>query len=228
VNNYPVTVVNDFYDNPDEIRNYALSQKFTYCHEMKDIDYVFPGSRTKDLLSISPSLYEKVCKRLMSVFHIPEYDLLRFQIATSFQLVEAKYGRGLIHQDHQTTIFAGVLYLTPNAPLSGGTSIYIKNKKYSEEAYWKAHDENDQRFRTNQPQDFTLHEMFDEVVRVNNVYNTLILFEGNQYHSANEFFGQDKFNSRLCQVFFVNRVEANNPNSFPIRRMRNQKIGRQN
>src|SRR5688500_16594689 len=111
MNLYPVTVINDFYDHTDEIRKYALAQKYTYCHELKNIDYVFPGSRTKNIKILSLSLYEKICKRLISVFHIPEHDVMRWQISTSFQIVEGKYGSGLIHQD-QNTVFAGVLYLT--------------------------------------------------------------------------------------------------------------------
>ena len=46
---YPVTVISDFYEKPDEIRKYALAQKYTYCHQMKDIEYVFHGSRNKEL-----------------------------------------------------------------------------------------------------------------------------------------------------------------------------------
>lgn len=35
--------------------------------------------------------------------------------------------------------------------------------------------------------DTSYHDMFDEVVRINNVYNTLILYEGRHYHAANTF-----------------------------------------
>ena len=223
MNHYPVTVISDFYNNPDEIRKYALAQKYTYCHEMKGIDYVFPGSRTKELRDLSQSLYEKVCKKLISVFHIPEYDAMRWEINTSFQIVEGHYGHGLIHQD-QNTIFAGVLYLTPDAPLNAGTSLFRKNATYDDARYWQLIKENDERFKQNQPIDFAYHQMFDEVVRVNNVYNSLILFEGDIHHCANEFFGTTRHDSRLAQVFFIKRVDANKPASFPLLRVRNQTL----
>lgn len=70
MNLYPVTVISDFYDKPDEIRKYALAQKYTYRHEIKNIDYVFPGSRTKELRDLSYSLYEKIN-------HIISYTRLR-------------------------------------------------------------------------------------------------------------------------------------------------------
>ena len=223
MNLYPVIVVNGFYDNPDAMRQFALAQKFTYCHEMKEISYVFPGSRTKDLFELNPSLYEQICKKLVSVFHIPEYDLMRWAISTSFQIVGDDYGSGLIHQD-QNTMFAGVLYLTPDAPLDSGTSLFRKNKTYNEAEYKEGIADNDERFRNKQPIDFSYHAMFDEVVRVNNVYNTLILFEGNIHHCANKFFGTTNENSRLAQVFFINSIDANKESSFPIRRLKAQKI----
>jgi hypothetical protein len=223
MNLYPVTVINDFYDKPDEIRKYALLQKYTYCHELNDIDYVFPGSRTKDLKALSFSLYEKICKRLISVFHIPEHDVMRWKISTSFQIVEAEYGSGLIHQD-KNTVFAGVLYLTPDAPLNSGTSLFKKNNTYKHELYDKLIKENDEHFKKKEPIDFTYHKMFDEVVRVNNIYNTLILFEGDIHHCANNFFGDTKNNARLAQVFFINRVDANKENSFPLLRVKKSLI----
>lgn len=220
---YPVTVIADFYENPDEIRKYALAQKYTYCHEMKNIEYVFPGSRTKDLKDLSQSLYEKVCKKLISVFHIPEHDLMRWQITTSFQIVEGEYGHGLIHQD-QNTVFAGVLYLTPDAPLNSGTSLFRKNSNYDEEMYWKLIKENDERFKRKELIDFSYHNMFDEVVRVNNVYNSLILFEGDIHHCANQFFGKTKQDSRLAQVFFITKIDANKESSFPLLRVKKQPL----
>jgi hypothetical protein len=223
MNLYPVTVINDFYEKPDEIRKYALAQKYTYCHEIKDITYVFPGSRTKDLKDLSFSLYEKVCKKLISVFHIPEHDFMQWQINTSFQIVEGEYGHGLIHQD-QNTVFAGVLYLSPDAPLNGGTSLFRKNASYDEEQYLKIIKENDEHFKKKEPIDFSYHNMFDEVVQVNNVYNTLILFEGDIHHCANNFFGETKQNSRLAQVFFITKIDANKQSSFPMLRVKNQPI----
>ncbi|WP_024930133.1 DUF6445 family protein [Methylophilus sp. OH31] len=220
---YPVTVISDFYENPDEIRKYALAQKYTYCHEMKDIEYVFPGSRTKELRDLSQSLYEKVCKKLISVFHIPEHDVMRWQINTSFQIVEAGYGHGLIHQD-QNTVFAGVLYLTPDAPLDSGTSLFRKNASYDEDLYWTQIKENDERFKRKEPIDFSYHNMFDEVVRVNNVYNSLILFEGDIHHCANQFFGETKQDSRLAQVFFITKIDANKESSFPLLRVKKQPL----
>lgn len=148
---------------------------------------------------------------------------MQWQINTSFQIVEGEYGHGLIHQD-QNTVFAGVLYLTPNAPLDSGTSLFRKNASYDEELYWKIIKENDEHFKNKDPIDYSYHGMFDEVVRVNNVYNTLILFEGDIHHCANQFFGDNKQNSRLAQVFFITKIDANKESSFPLLRVKRQSI----
>ena len=224
MNLYPVTVINDFYDNPDAIRQFALAQKYKFRHEEEGLDYVYPGCRTQDLLSLDSKLQALVVKKLISIFHIAEHDVMRWSVSSSFQSVSEIYKQGLIHIDNRS-IFAGVLYLTPNAPLDAGTSIYRKNATFSQEKYQQACDANDARFKNGDiVMDTNFHRMFDEVIRVNNVYNTLILFEGDDFHAANNFFGSTLEDSRLAQVFFVNRIDANKANSFPLNRTKAIKL----
>ena len=220
MNLYPVTIIENFYENPDAIRKFALEQKYTFCHEVKDIDYVYPGCRTKDLSNLDKALFDKICTKLVSVFHNAENDHMRWLITTSFQSVSAEYGQGVIHTDHNT-IFAGVLYLTPDAPLSSGTSLFKKNNNFDEKKYQQALVDNDDRFKTGEIVMRTeYHCMFDEIVRVNYVYNTLIIYEGRHYHAANQFFGKTLEDSRLAQVFFVNKIDAQKQSVFPISRTR--------
>lgn len=218
MNLYPVTVVDHFYENPDAIRKFALAQEYQFRHEQTEIDYVYPGCRTKDLFVLDPGLYEIVCKKLVSVFHNAEHDYMRWVISTSFQSVSEKYGQGVIHTDGNT-IFAAVLYLTPNAPLNAGTSLYKKNKTFDEKKYQHALRQNDERFKAGEIIMTTdYHSMFDEIVRINNVYNTLIIYEGDTFHAANQFFGKTLKDSRLAQVFFVNKIDAQKQSVFPISR----------
>lgn len=224
MNLYPVTIVENFYENPDAIRTFALNQKYQYRHQMKDAKYVFPGSRSKDLSVINKPLFDNVSKKIISLFHNAEHDYMGWAIGTSFQSVSAVYGRGVIHTDHNT-VFAAVLYLTPNAPLDSGTSLFKPNASFDEEKYQACLKENDKRFDEGKlVMDTSYHSMFDEIVRVNNVYNTLILYEGRHYHAANEFFGQTLKDSRLAQVFFVSKIDAQKYSSFPIWRSQQVKV----
>lgn len=220
MNLYPVTIVENFYENPNAIRKFALAQEYKFCHEIPNVKYVFPGCRTKELFELDQKLYEKICKKLISVFHNTEHDHMRWAISTSFQSVSAEYNQGVIHSDHNT-IFAAVLYLTPDAPLNSGTSLYKKNKTFNEKKYIQALDDNDARFKAGEIKMLTdYHSMFDEIVRVNNLYNTLIIYEGRHFHAANQFFGKTLKDSRLAQVFFISKIDAKKQSVFPISRVK--------
>ncbi|HSI24427.1 MAG TPA: DUF6445 family protein [Methylotenera sp.] len=224
MNLYPVTIIENFYEKPEQIRKFALSQKFSYCKELPHIDYVYPGGRTQDLSNLDKVLFDKICTKLVSVFHNSEHDMMRWLITTSFQSVSGEYDQGVIHTDNNT-VFACVLYLTPEAPLSGGTSLYKKNNTFDEDKYQQALVDNDKRFRAGEiAMDTSYHSMFDEIVRVNNVYNTLIIYEGRHFHAANEFFGKTLEDSRLAQVFFVSKIDAQKQSVFPISRVNAIKI----
>jgi hypothetical protein len=60
MNLYPVTVVENFYENPDAIRQFAQAQKFTFCSDVEKIDYVYPGCRTQDLSNLDKALFDKI------------------------------------------------------------------------------------------------------------------------------------------------------------------------
>ena len=219
MNLYPVAIIENFYENPDAIREFALKQEYTYCHERKNVEYVYPGSRTKDIYDLDPELQSKIIQKLVSVFHNSEYDYMRWGISTNFQSVTKEYAEGVIHTD-TNTIFAGVLFLSPNAPLDAGTSLYRKGPLFDEGKYKAALALNEREFREGKiVMNTAHHDMFEEIVRVNNVYNTLIVYEGRHFHSANKFFGSNIENSRLTQVFFVNNIDAKKYNVFPIKRV---------
>jgi hypothetical protein len=176
------------------------------------------------LSAINKPLFEKVSKKIISLFHNEENDYMQWAIATSFQCVSEEFGEGVIHTD-QNTVFAAVLYLTPDAPLDSGTSLFKPNDKFDEDKYEQYLKENDKRFDQGENvMDTTYHDMFDEVVRINNVYNTLILYEGRHFHAANQFFGKTIKDSRLAQVFFVNKIDAQKYNSFPVWRSQQVKV----
>ena len=219
MNLYPVTIIENFYENPDAIRTFALAQEYTFCQHRQNLEYVYPGSRTKDLFDLDAELHGKICKKLVSVFHNAEHDMMQWAISTSFQSVTAEFNQGVLHTD-QNTIFAGVLYLTPDAPLNGGTSLFKPNKSFDDTKYQQALVQNDERFKAGEiAMDTSYHSMFDEIVRVNNVYNTLIIYEGRHFHAANDFFGKTLEDSRLAQVFFINKIDAQKQSVFPISRV---------
>ena len=214
---YPITLIDNFYENPDEVRAFALTQEFKFCHEIKDITYTFPGSRTEDLSIIHPDLFQKSCQKLTSIFHNYEHDVMRWSITSCFQSVTEEFGSGVIHHD-ANTVFAAVLYLTPHPAKNSGTTLYKEGSNFDSSRYQQSLIQNDLRFKNKEPINQSYHEMFDEIVTVHNVYNSLIFYEGHHHHAANQFFGENLVTSRLAQVFFAQRVDATQESSFPLLR----------
>ena len=183
-------IVDDFYNNVDEVRKFALSQNF---HATGN----YPGVRTGCL--INDSTRENIQKivephggKITDWLESDEYTGA-FQMTTSVE-------RSWVHSDNvnksyifdSCTYWGGVLYLTPDAPLEAGTSFY--RSKLNNSIYNHDNDELNQ-----YSQDMT---KWDVATEVKNIYNRLILFRGDQWHSSTTYFGQDHETGRLTQVFF--------------------------
>ena len=119
----------------------------------------------------------------------------------SFQYTTAS-DRSWIHSDY-TTNWAGIVYLTPDAPLSAGTGLFrlkengLRNWKNSEHT----DEENMNALHNKYSQDYTKWEMVD---KIGNVYNRLVLYRGDLFHVSLDYFGDCKENGRLFQLFFFN------------------------
>ena len=169
----------DFYNNPDEVRAFALSQDFSETGN-------YPGKRTVPFFndSIKETIQNVIRPFAGEVTWWGDVNSGAFQYTTSAD-------RSWIHSDG-TTHWAGVCYLTPDAPLSGGTGIFRYKKTGS-----MTEDGTDLSGVT---QDMTKWELVD---RVGNVYNRLVLYRGNNYHMSLDYFGKDKDDGRLFQLFFI-------------------------
>ena len=185
-------IVDDFYNNVDEVRKFALSQPF-------DVKGNYPGVRTGCL--INDSTRENIQKivephggKIVDWLESDEYTG-SFQMATSRE-------RTWVHSDNVNNSYVhdspnywgGVLYLNPDAPLEGGTSFY--RSKVNKSIYNHNYDHLASDVYS---QDMT---KWDIATEVKNIYNRLILFRGDQWHSSSTYFGHDDETGRLTQVFF--------------------------
>jgi len=184
-------VVDNFYNNPVETRNYILTQDFS-------VKGNFPGQRTisyatEELKNIIQSYVEPFGGKITE-FPCPTADK-NDMYNGSFQYATSR-DRSWIHTDSWNN-WAGVLYLTPDAPLSSGTAFYRFNDGATceQEGTVLNNKTNVDRFS----QDLTKWELVD---KVGNVFNRLILFNARRYHMSLDYFGDTKENSRLFQTFF--------------------------
>lgn len=174
-------VVDNFYENPDKVRSFALKQDFNYhpdYHKGKrtDVVYRFNGLREsfESILGIKIKNWEK------------------YGVNGCFQYCIA--GDQLVYH-YDTQEYAGVLFLTPDAPPNTGTSFY--RSKYTKKSRIEQKDI-DITFKNG----FLDSTEFDVVDVVGNVYNRLVLFDAQMIHAASTYFGNSIENGRLFQLFF--------------------------
>ena len=112
---FPLVVWDNFYDNPDEIRDYALSLDFNKTGH-------FPGARSERIEDINYEMFKKMSLKFLSLVVEPENGV-DSTVLTQFQKIDPM-GRGLIHKDGMDSVVAGVVYLDPWPDLGSGTSFY--------------------------------------------------------------------------------------------------------
>jgi hypothetical protein len=207
--NFPVAVIDNFFNEPDKVRKFALHQEFK-----RDETSKYPGLRTDCLSVIEPSLYNEFLKKFFSVYYDFKFEKLNWVVSAQFQKTDNSFDSGWIHYDndgHSNNKVAGVIYLTPNAPLRSGTSIYKpKNNVLIPSIY--SLEKNIHYYANGNSEELKnlkeqIKEQFDETINISNVYNRLISFDAGEYHAAQNYFGQDN-ESRLILVFFVTRLDA--------------------
>ena len=224
---FPTTVVDNFFDNPDVVRDYALQQ--TYETNRPGI---INGLRSKPLTQINPKLQEEVREKVLTLFYDMDRDHLETDIRSYFHK-NIPYHKGdnmgWIHQDLPTSIIAGLVYLTPNPDPESGTSIFRKIKNVDQDTFKKAHDIKKRLYRDahfiHEPNTDDVDyldefdywrskwdECYEETVNIKNEYNRMILYDSEEHHAPNKF-----VEDRLALVFFLTDLRSK---TTPLDRMR--------
>jgi hypothetical protein len=216
---FPSFCIDNFYPNPDIIREFALSQKFT-----DSVNGKWPGKRTEELQLLDENLFDAFCSKLLSIFYDYNKAKVSWKIETSFQLIPPFSSiktdiknTGWIHSDGVSGIFAGVIYLSKDAELTTGTSIFrLKNTEDLNEILARTVTAKNEFYAkgidNNYDEELLKHnESFEETIRYNNVYNRLVAWHGEDWHGVNSF--HNSMESRLTQVFFVSEItsDSNSP-----------------
>jgi len=190
-------VVDNFYQNAMATRDFILTQEFSVRGN-------YPGSRT---ISHATEQLRAIIQKYVEPFggKITDFPLPSTAAATgtaanetyngSFQYTTSR-DRSWVHTDGFNN-WAGVLFLTPDAPLSSGTG------------FFRFHDGTtcvtDQKLLNNKSETDTFSQdmtKWSVVDQVGNVFNRLVLFNANNFHMSMDYFGDRSTNGRLFQVFF--------------------------
>mgnify|MGYP001395226214 FL=1 len=180
-----IIIIDNFYNNIDDVRIHALNQDYS-------IQGNYPGLRTKTFASdhIKEKFEKYIGKKI--IYWPDEYN-------GSYQYT-TKDMKSWVHRDQ--TEWAGIIYLTPNAPLNSGTG-FFKHKKTGIETLEEYNHSNEEikKLIDNDSNDMEKWELIDYI---GNQYNRLVLFQGKRNHRSMEYFGDNLHNSRLFQIWFFN------------------------
>ena len=180
-----IIVVDDFLEDPDAIRRLALEQPFVKMHSA--------GVRTeRQFLHVAP--YRERFEQLLGG-RLTNWDDNaangRFQCCFATDAIP-------YHSDSQA--LAGVLFLTPDAPISAGLSLYRGRLSGLRR---RSPDARLMQLTFGGGAEFD-RSRWEEVDQIGNIYNRLVLFDAHLAHGASAYFGADVASGRLFQNFFFN------------------------
>lgn len=217
---FPTLCVDEFYKNPDEIREYALSLEYETGHGH------YPGVRTKPLSEINPKFFSECTQKLFSLFFDFNYQCANWNVTTCFQKIypysddpNDVLNNGWFHTDGDA-LAAAVIYLNPISNPEAGTSFGIptteintdfsvRNELYKND---NLSDIDENLYRSTL---IELNSNFVPILEVKNVYNRLIFYDSFYWHRETNFYASSK-EPRLTQVFFIEFLDNEN---LPIKRM---------
>jgi len=180
-------IIDNFYEDPYSVRKYALEQEF-----FDDEGYVGKRTRTTHFFPGIKETFEDIIGDKITAWE--EYGMNgRFQNNVA--------GERLVwHCDHQR--WAAMVYLTPGAPPSCGTSTFMHKETrihHNDQMTWGQDGTGYKVFPAKTWCDGTPYEKVDTF---GNIFNRLVIFDGGAIHAANEYFGSDLEDSRLWHMFF--------------------------
>ena len=189
-------IIDNFYNNVDEVRNYALSLDYESEENHGAVGFRCESGSKK---------YNGTKEYFEYLLNVKIQDNNKeggWNYSTNGCFQWCPNGTRLVyHCDSQN--YAGIIYLTPDAPVKCGTSLLrhkkhkIKDNKIFELDDWHELIENKDNL-------FTDKISWEEVDNFGNIYNRLVLFNSHNVHAVTEYFGDNINNSRLFQLFFFN------------------------
>ena len=214
---FPTICVDNFFEYPDQVRNFALMQKYETSSN------TYAGVRSDELAVLNKDLFDAFCHKVLTLFNT-EDEIVSLKMSARFQKIpristRPELNTGWVHDDGEN-IFAGLVYLNPTPNPDSGTSLYMLKegeKDYSKENTLIKRDLYGKKLTDEQVavDAITSHNSsFVETARFNNVYNRLVCYDASVYHKANSY---DNDEDRLTLVFFLQEYEAN---SVPLIRSR--------
>jgi hypothetical protein len=205
---YPTVQVQNFFKNPDEIVKYSKTLPYAYDSEGR-----WPGLRTPFIHGFNHSFFGYITRKIMSILYPMTYHKINWTAETAFQSIPANIntGEGWVHQDIYAE-FTAIIYLSKHDKC--GTSIYKKNN----ETYF--HDEKNieikkDYYMNNKPFDDFYYKTlkdnnsnFTKISEFNSIYNSCLIFDGHNYHGADQYYDENFKEDRLTLITFFKTLSG--------------------
>jgi len=213
--------VDNFFKNPDKIVEFA--NKLEYYPDKKG---AWPGVRSASLHEIDLDLNTSIVSKIFRAHYPGSNNQISWDSSIVCFAKTKSYGdkilnEGWIHIDYPSVI-AGLVYLTPNADLNGGTNVYQLKKEFKnvhsdyvkqKQKHFFYTDSPEYNYDTYKKELRKNNDKFNLVTKFNNVYNRMVLWSGSEYHGANSFDGFEN-DERLTLLFFINGVGVDCPKPY--------------
>ena len=181
-----IIVVENCFEDPDEIVNFAKSQRLYSREEYPNGVPYWPGKRSLQISKLNNEMHEKIVnnvidKCLEKTFEeslqndgYQEKNKIHYNYdCKSFVHLMTESDINTIHKDEES-LYAGVIYLNKNPKEDCGTNFYSSNNKI---------------FKT-----------------VKNKFNRLLIYNSYILHRPVSGFGNDIKDGRLTLVFYFKRI----------------------
>jgi hypothetical protein len=191
-----IFIIDDFYENPDDIRKFALSQEYYKWYNV-------PGKRTNQF-------YIEKLNNYLNKFSNYYCGTKQQRIFSSFQY-NTSMDTSWYHTDSKKG-YAGIVYLTPDAPLSSGTGLFTHESGISQRQDVTDLINNDKEYFFKNKLDITFGKSCDNTKwhlnsSIGNVYNRLVIYKSCNFHRSLNYFGTDINDSRLIQIIFFENID---------------------
>ena len=200
---YPVTIVDNFFDNPEYVVSLSKNAQWR-----PDITYKWPGERSQSIEELDPEFYKYVLFKYFLLFYSASELNNNFIVngTSFFQRIPAGLELGWIHSDYPS-LHTFMIYLTPNADPSSGTGLFTPRTghvndslQYQKTQYYKG--EIDKEVAQKYQQEHS--SQFIQTVACGNVYNRCIGFDAHLWHGAlNLNTAQEE---RLTLITFIEEI----------------------
>jgi len=206
-----IVVVDHFFNDPDEVRNWAIGE----CTFEDPDNHGAVGYRSESGRKIFDNTKQCI-EKIMNGKIVEGTEEGGWDYGTNGCFQWCPAGTPIVyHADSQQ--YAGAIFLTPDAPSEAGTSFW-KHKESGLDWLPQSNEEclkyigmpwdevNNRMFGKYEDKDanYTDGTQWEKTDEVSNKYNRLVIWDARKIHSASAYFGDSIYNSRLFQLFFFN------------------------